>query len=501
MASESLFELIKALTPSERIAFKRSVKKTDAKYLLLFDCIAEMDEYDEDIIRFKLRKATLVKQLAVAKHYLYQTLIEYFKHRNEGAGLESDLYRYLSEADFLFAKGLYLQATKILEKARTLAKETEEFELWKHILFRLRNISFYLNDTKAQDETAAEELVVAAQMANLFEYIILFNRYYRIMANSHVVHGEDSLKEIHDISQSPLLVDASYPQSTRAFLFYYQLKIYLATRVDDYIALDKYTEALLQYAEPFVRYIKYSPIAIFVSYDNVINTAITRTDYPTVKRYLDRIAAMQPRTEQHQLWKDWYYYKHLFTYLDLVKDRQAGMDEIAGVVSFLKINRDTIVQEWYIALVYCPTVSLALRGEWHQLIEMVDLFMSGYKSEMRKDLQFQIKFLTVLAFAEIGQTEYAYNQIANLNNYLLKWQIKDKFEQILMRTIKVICMQDGNSHYEQIIRNIDEIFASDSNEIYKYGVESILNFIKIYLSSKVAKVSISSYYFDQQIDT
>ena len=78
--SDDLFRLIKSLTKSEKGYFKKFAAKNTAgskqNYLVLFDAIDDMETYDEDLLRKKLKNEQFLKQLAVYKVYLFNLILK-----------------------------------------------------------------------------------------------------------------------------------------------------------------------------------------------------------------------------------------------------------------------------------------------------------------------------------------------------------------------------------------------------------------------------------------
>ena len=79
--NEDLFELIHALTPSEKRYFKLFAQRQgDDKhklYVKVFDIIDAMTgAYDEQIIKKKLRSPKFVKQLPQIKVYLFDLIMK-----------------------------------------------------------------------------------------------------------------------------------------------------------------------------------------------------------------------------------------------------------------------------------------------------------------------------------------------------------------------------------------------------------------------------------------
>jgi hypothetical protein len=122
--TDELFQLIQSLSKSEKRIFKLHVKRIsgsdDLKILALFDALDSMAEYDEEKL---LRKNSSIQkqQLSNMKAYLYKQILSSLTHSSPD--IETQLSEQLIYARLLYNKGLYMQALKILDKVKLLAKD------------------------------------------------------------------------------------------------------------------------------------------------------------------------------------------------------------------------------------------------------------------------------------------------------------------------------------------------------------------------------------------
>jgi len=125
--TDELFQLIHSLNKSEKRLFKLHVKRIsgteDLKILALFDALDGMAEYDEE--KLLRRNASLQKQqLSNMKAYLYKQILSSLSHSSPD--IETQLSEQIINARLLYNKGLYMQALKILDKVKSLAKANNQ---------------------------------------------------------------------------------------------------------------------------------------------------------------------------------------------------------------------------------------------------------------------------------------------------------------------------------------------------------------------------------------
>ena len=125
---DNLFVLVKSLSKSEKRQFKLYVGRLgvneDSKFLLLFNLLDKMNEYDEQVI---LKKGIVKKQqLSNLKAHLYKQILISLRLNPLHQNIRVQIREQLDFATILYHKGLYKQSLKILDKAKSLALNYEE---------------------------------------------------------------------------------------------------------------------------------------------------------------------------------------------------------------------------------------------------------------------------------------------------------------------------------------------------------------------------------------
>lgn len=173
-AKEDLFVLIQSLTKTEKAYFKKYASihsDSDKVYLLLFDLINEMEEYDEAALKKKVKHPGLLKHFAVYKNYLYKTLLrslaQYVKTHTDNFGLEE----ILLEIEVLLSKNLFTQCVSLINRAKEIARENENFPaLLKVIQLEIRYVKQspkVKNWSESYEKAVQEEAEVLKKLADV----------------------------------------------------------------------------------------------------------------------------------------------------------------------------------------------------------------------------------------------------------------------------------------------------------------------------------------------
>ena len=124
--SDDLFQLIKAMSKTEKRYFKLDAQKSGekrSKQVQLFDAINKMDTYVEK----KLAKKSFVKHLAVEKNSLYSKILRSMRSYRSDRSIYAQIKEMILDANNLLAIGLTDQSSKLLKKAKKNAYEVNYY--------------------------------------------------------------------------------------------------------------------------------------------------------------------------------------------------------------------------------------------------------------------------------------------------------------------------------------------------------------------------------------
>lgn len=229
--SDKLFELIKSLTKHEKIYFKRSTKNNkniNKKYILLFDAIANQKEYDEQKIRQKFKNEQFVKQLSVAKDYLFKMIMKSLRIYDDfNPTIYFSLQQMLHDINILYDKALYHSCEKIIGKAKKIANDTEQFGSLSTILNFERKVILSRGENaenlkKLQTILKAQTTALEQKM-NTILFRNLFDNFSVIAINSMTVRDKEKKKQIDKLLGNPLLRSVDNAKSFLSKLYFFNI--------------------------------------------------------------------------------------------------------------------------------------------------------------------------------------------------------------------------------------------------------------------------------------
>lgn len=197
-----LLALIKSLTRSEKRQFRLYVNRlginADAKFLLLFDIMDKMPEYDE--ARILEKKITTKQQLSNLKAHLYKQILISLRTNPSNQNIRIMLREQLDFATILYNRGLYKQSLKLLDKTKqtalnfeekVIAYEIVEFEKVIESQYITRSIGTRADDLIADTENLSELNTLNSRLSNLS-----LKLYSNMLANGYA--KSDAEKEAID---------------------------------------------------------------------------------------------------------------------------------------------------------------------------------------------------------------------------------------------------------------------------------------------------------------
>jgi len=247
-STDVLFLLIRSLQKSEKRNFKLYIKRSssneDLKIIELFDAIDKLNEYDETLL---LKKLSSIKkqQLSNTKAHLYKQILASLRILKSTESIDLQLHEQLDYARILYNKGLYLQALKILERAKELAiqyhqdsfliqvisleKKIETLHVTRSMENRADSLSHEANDVN-------ERRIMITALSNLA--LKLYSWYVQ---NGHARDEEDE-QHIKKYFKENMPEDAHLQQGFYERLYLYQSYCWFAFIRQEFLMYYRYTQ-------------------------------------------------------------------------------------------------------------------------------------------------------------------------------------------------------------------------------------------------------------------
>jgi len=181
---DAVFNLVKSMTRSERRYFKvlasRSHSSDELRIVRLFDLMHGQKNYDESVI-LKAEKLSAAR-LATYKTRLYDYILNGLQAFHKNNGIERKIIRLLDQIEILYQKGLYDQASALIEKAKKLAKENGKDILLAKAIDWERHLTVYqssktghlqqnLEAVKGNSKNVLSDIEITGYLSDLYASI------------------------------------------------------------------------------------------------------------------------------------------------------------------------------------------------------------------------------------------------------------------------------------------------------------------------------------------
>jgi hypothetical protein len=190
-STDTLFQLIKSLEKSEKRHFKlyikRSSAKEDLKIIRLFDALDKLPDYDERILLKKLPDIQKA-QLTNLKTHLYKQVLASLRLLKTTDNIDLQLSEHLDNARLLYNKGLKIQALKILEKAKDIARANQKLNSLAQVISLEKKIEI-LHITRSTTDKTAKLADEALEISGHIDRVTKLSNLTLLLYRWYVVHG------------------------------------------------------------------------------------------------------------------------------------------------------------------------------------------------------------------------------------------------------------------------------------------------------------------------
>ncbi|CAN5225451.1 hypothetical protein BH09BAC5_BH09BAC5_22940 [soil metagenome] len=214
--SDTLHKLIHSLTKQEKRNFKifgaRHTIGEQNNYVLLFDAIEKMKEYDEIILLKKFNGESSINNFSITKSRLYETILRSLDEFHHNSSVDAQLWKELHYAEILYKKTLYDQCEKRLKSAKRLAEKYE-----KHaVLVQIHAMEKALAEKDSYAEMTEKDIQrIQTEDRKLAEDIRAYNDLWNVKSRLFMLlNTKGRARETQQLDEFRKLIDASLKEKS-----------------------------------------------------------------------------------------------------------------------------------------------------------------------------------------------------------------------------------------------------------------------------------------------
>jgi hypothetical protein len=214
--SDQLYLLIKSLTKQEKRHFKifasRHTIGDQNNYVMIFDQIEKMNEYNEANLLKKLKTEIIESNFSIVKSRLYESILRSLDVYHHNSSVDAQLWKELHYAEILYKKTLYDQCAKRLRSARKLAEKFEKHAVLVQVHAMEKALAEKYSYTDMSD---AEILKIQESDRGVAEKIRVYNDLWNVKSRLFILlNTKGRVREESQLEEFRILIDASLNENT-----------------------------------------------------------------------------------------------------------------------------------------------------------------------------------------------------------------------------------------------------------------------------------------------
>lgn len=446
LSSDNLFLLIKSMNKVEKRHFRlytsRNRGSEGAKFIKLFEVLDGMKEYNEEQI---LKKARSIKrsQLANLKAHLYGELLVALRLLHSDRNLDIQIREQIDYAKILYNRGLILQSLKVLDKAKTLAKENGHYLLTLEILQFEKSIEsrHITRSLKGRAANLIEETVYYGN--KITEVVKLSNlslMLYGVYLDTGHVKNEKEASEVEELFKKHLEGINTRQSNFFGKAYLHQAYCWYYFILYDFSRYYRHAEKWVRLFEEHPEEKKEDPFLYLKAVHNLLNALFIIGNDKKMDEELKYLEDFYNETES---WNENLRIQG-FVYLYTAKINKhflegtftKGLELIPEIENELK-KYQAYLDTHRIMVFYYKIASLYFgSGDNENAIRYLNKIINLKVGHLRTDIQCFARILHLIAHYELGNTDILEYLIKSVYRFLSKMEDTDAVQDEIFRFLR-----------------------------------------------------------------
>lgn len=444
--NDALFVLIKSLTKSEKRQFNLYVGRLggniDAKFFSLFKFLEKLKIYDEKQI---INSGIVSKQqLSNLKAHLYKQILISLRLNPAHKNIRIQIREQLDFATVLYQKGLYKQSLKLLEKAKSLALDSEEKNIAYEIVelekvietqYITRSISNRADQLSVQAKELSQQNVITSKLSNLSLQL-----YSYLLQNGHVKNNEE-LEFINTYFYSKLPKYNFDKFGFREKLWLYKSHLWFSFLTQDFLHSYKYANQWVNLFKENKKLISIHPVFYLKGINYLLETCffvkkidVFREELKIFESEVDRKIIPTNTNTDILIFQYLYANKLHLHFLDATfAEGEYLVDIINNKIESYRNRLDN----HYIVILYYKVACLYFgMGKNEICISYLEKIINSKKLSSAEDLQCFARILNLIAHYECGLDYDLERQFLDTYKFLLKMENLQEVQKVFLTSIR-----------------------------------------------------------------
>lgn len=444
--SEPVFALIKSLSKSEKRFFKLHTSRggeQSKNYVQLFDVLDKAKAYNDEKVRSKLPQIA-PHQLANTKAHLYSQILQALRVLNSNDAIEIQLREQLDYAQILYDKCLYDQCQKVLNKAKSKAREFELSRLEQEVVEFEKQLSTKLirsDIEKRVNDLMVESVSLQTRQTSIDQFSNLSMRLYSLYLKIGFIRNEKDL-ELANSFLSSTLPDFDEEQLS------FDEKMYLYNAMTGYYFFVQETAKGYAYAKKWVALFDEQPKLILSKVEMYIrgvhNLLMAQSKLSKYDEFVEtaekfELIAEIPKLKLNknlelQLFK--YSSTHQINRYFMIGDFATGSQIIPEIAASLDDFVDQLDTHYKLIFYYKFACMYFGNSDYQNAIHWLNQIINEKDVDLRSDILCFARILNLISHFELGHAELLDYNIVSTYRFLIKKDDLHLFQKTIMKFLR-----------------------------------------------------------------
>lgn len=445
---EGVFDLVKLMSKAEKRNFKLYSTRLDcnegAKFLILFDCLDSLEQYDEAKV-LALCPTITKQQLPNLKAHLYKQILISLRMLGAQHSVSLEIREQIDFVKILFDKGLYSDAQKQLEK---IEKRAKEYEMLSPILDivelkrQLKVLSYSSEMTQAADITAKAAVVISERLNNIANLSRLAVQCYALHQNLGFARSQKDLDRLNNYFKPRIEAYDGVPMDFTERFYYYQAKAW-------YYYIGHRTTQSYRYALKWVAHFNRKPEMKEIMYDGymrgyaqVLDGMFLMHKYSAFVRTLEEFEkeskTIGELNDNARMISQGILFTGQLNKCLMAGTYKDGLWIAKNIDSYLKKYGERLTLHEKLPLYYKVANLYFGDGNYTKCIEYLSFIISVKDHNIRRDLQCYARMLNLMALYDAGLDFNIDYQIRSVYSFIVKMRDMTEMKDDLLSFFKSI---------------------------------------------------------------
>lgn len=466
--NKMVFKVIKSMTMNEKRYFKIFCKQHilggQNKYVLLFDIMDKLSDFDENIIKENLKKKQYSNQyLSSDMNYLTKILLKSLNEFNAEKTVELKIKQNLITIEILFHKGMYEECLNLIQKIKKIKLAQES----QFLLLELMN---WEKKCLGYSKGLLDAIEVNTKMVDYFDRLQaatqitdLYYKSYFYKNSIGKISREKVASDFEILLQNPLLTQKREDFNIHTEIFYYLIYSNYYHVIKDKEMEKQYLRKVIAIFDQNEKYKYENPLDYISVYIRILDIhkkeegAIFYKDIARLRSF-DTMLNLQSAVAEERIFL--HTYQAELEYLLNINQLEKAATIMEQMQQTLALNKYNIEPYYMISLYYIFASINCSLGYFSKGLKYVNKILNEHKIKERPNTYIKAEFLNIIIHYELKNYKLVLKSVQDVEK---KYKTSFKFSYLEKAILKTITKISENPH----IVNEKVAFQKLKNKIAK----------------------------------